>query len=65
MPASLLKLPKTLDRAALSRSALYRLLRAGQFPAPVKIGRSIAFAEAEVDAWIAAKLADRDAGAQQ
>ena len=63
MPA-LVKVPHALSKTGLSRSAMYRLLRAGQFPAPVKIGRSIAFADAEIDAWIAAKLAERDAGAQ-
>lgn len=64
MSAALVKVPHTLAKTGLSRSAMYRLLRAGQFPAPVKIGRSIAFADAEIDAWIAAKLAERDAGAQ-
>ena len=62
MSACLVKVPHALAKTGLSRSAMYRLLRAGQFPAPVKIGRSIAFADSELNDWIAAKLAARDAG---
>jgi predicted DNA-binding transcriptional regulator AlpA len=34
----------------------------GEFPRPVKIGRASRFVTAEVDAWIASRMAARDAG---
>ena len=46
----------------LSRSGIYRLLAEGEFPEPVKISeQAIAFVGAEVDAWIAGRIAARDA----
>jgi len=46
------------------RSWLYRLIRAGKFPKPIKLGeRRIAFLEDEVDAWLAARVAERDQAA--
>ena len=67
IPASLaytlLRLPQVKARAALSRSEIYRRIAAGTFPAPVKLGISAsAWVESEVDAWVAERIADRDAG---
>jgi len=46
-----------------SRQHLHRLILAGKFPKPVKIGDNRnAWIEAEVDAYIAARIAQRDAG---
>ncbi len=42
-------------RANKSRSAMYRDIRAGKFPAPVQNGGRIAFHEHEVVAWIASR----------
>jgi predicted DNA-binding transcriptional regulator AlpA len=36
-------------------------MAAGKFPRPVKVGRASRFVAAEVDAWIQARVADRDA----
>jgi len=51
---------------SLSRRQIERLVAAKKFPAPIKIGFGghgrIAWAEAEIDAWIGARLADRDEG---
>jgi predicted DNA-binding transcriptional regulator AlpA len=49
-------------RAGLSRSHAYELMSRGEFPRPVKIGRASRFVTAEVDAWIASRMAARDAG---
>ena len=49
----------------LSRSKIYLLLAADDFPAPVKIGRNNYFSTRELQAWIRAKLVSRktdDAG---
>lgn len=60
---TLLRLPAVLDRTGLSRSKLYELVQSGQFPRPIKQpgGRLICFADNEVDAWIKARLAEREA----
>ena len=43
-----------------SKVQIWRMVRAGRFPAPVKLGPSrSAFVEAEVDAWVEARMAER------
>lgn len=45
-----------------SRSQLWRLSKAKRFPRPVKLGENrIGFVASEVDAWLAARVAERDA----
>lgn len=62
----LLRLPQTLARTGLSRTALYASVSAGTFPRPVKIGpasnaRAVAWSADEVDGWIRDRLAEREA----
>lgn len=58
----LLRIGATSQKSGKSRSGIYEGVLAGTFPAPVKIGvRSVAWLEAEVDAWIEARIAERDA----
>lgn len=58
----LLRLPSVLARVPYSRSSIYAMIERGEFVKPVKIGaRAIAFPEDEVDAWIAAKIVEREA----
>jgi prophage regulatory protein len=46
----------------LSRSQIDRLTRAGKFPGRVALGpASSAWVASEVEAWIAARIAERDA----
>ena len=46
-------------RVGVGRSTLWRMMRQGEFPKPVKIGvKSIAWPSSEVDAWIKARIAD-------
>lgn len=60
-PFSLLRLPSVKKRTGLSRSEIYRRIAAGDFPKPIKLGeRASAWAEHEVTAWIAARIAARD-----
>lgn len=47
-------------RVRMCKSKLYAEIASGRFPQPVKIGRSTAFVSAEVDAWISARIAERD-----
>jgi prophage regulatory protein len=57
----LLSLEQLHERGILySRVHLDRLIEAGAFPAPVRLGPSRrAWIEAEIDAWIAARMAQR------
>lgn len=63
-PLSLLRLPEVCRRTGYSRSEIYRRIAVNNFPAPIKLGeRASAWAEHEVAAWIAARIAERDAKA--
>ncbi len=52
------------DRAGFSISTLKRLEAEGDFPAKVHISAGrVGYLETEVDAWIAERIAERDASA--
>jgi prophage regulatory protein len=52
---------ETAKRVGWSPSHLMRQVRAGAFPAPVKLGaNSIAFVEEEVEAWMRERVQERD-----
>ncbi|THG82987.1 AlpA family transcriptional regulator [Pseudomonas sp. A-1] len=45
----------------LARSTIYKYVKQGSFPMPVSLGgRSVAWVESEVVAWIAARIRERD-----
>lgn len=54
MPARrLIRLPRVLELTGLSRTTVYRLEKANQFPAHVAIGTRVsAWVESEVQQWI-------------
>lgn len=61
-PTRLLRLPEVEARTGLKRSLIYRLESEGTFPRRVKLTeRASAWVEAEVDAFIEARVAARDA----
>ena len=55
-PPAILSVKAACRETTLSRSTLWRLVKSGQFPAPVKLspGR-VGFRATEVHAWIAAR----------
>lgn len=54
----LIRLESVKARTCLSRSTIYAYVREGRFPAPVAITeRCVAWIEAEIDAWIAERIA--------
>lgn len=62
MADTLIRLPAVLAKTGLSRGTLYLRLTQDDFPRQVRLGpRSVAWIEAEVDAWIEQKIAERDA----
>lgn len=49
----LLRLPSVEAQTGLSKSELYRRIKAGTFPKPLKLGaRCVAWPAASVDAWV-------------
>jgi prophage regulatory protein len=56
-----IRLPQVIDRVGMARPTIYRMIQHGQFPAPVKVGSAALWSEAEVSAWLDARIAERDA----
>ena len=53
----MLRLPEVVNRTALSRSQIYRLIELGTFPRQVALGeRSAGWVEEEVDGWLRARI---------
>lgn len=65
MSNSILRRPEVLKKVGLCKAQLQNLINAGEFPKPVKLGgpdaRAVGFIESEVDSWIDARIAERDA----
>jgi prophage regulatory protein len=62
----LLRLPEVIAMTGLSRSQLYHLEAAGQFPKRVPLSeRSTAWASDEVEAWVERKIAAREQAAKE
>ncbi len=50
----LLRREEVEEITGLSRSAIYRMMRAGEFPTPIKIGpRAVRWPKAELDEFLA------------
>jgi prophage regulatory protein len=59
----LLRVRQVEDATGFGRSWIYEKVRKGEFPAPIKVGRSSVWIEAEVESWIDAQIrACRDPG---
>lgn len=57
---TLIRLPQVQAIVPYSRSQIYHLVAAGDFPAPLKLGpRASAWVEAEVIAWVDERMAER------
>lgn len=61
MAKKLLIKPIVCERVGCKRSKLDGMIRAGEFPKPLKIGATVVWPEHEVDDWIDARIAERDA----
>lgn len=49
----LIKLHRVLAKVAMSKTLVYKKIREGEFPAPLKLTeRSVAWLESEIDEWI-------------
>ena len=57
-----IRVREAIQKTGLSKSSIYDLMAQGQFPQTVRLGgRSVAFVEDEVDAWMAQRIAARHA----
>ena len=44
------------SRCGIARTTVYRLMRAGQFPEPIRVGqRAVRWSESEIEAWLAGR----------
>jgi prophage regulatory protein len=60
-PLHVLRIKDVKQRTGLCTSAIYQLKLAGKFPKPIRLGgNSVGWLEHEVDAWIEARVAERD-----
>jgi prophage regulatory protein len=54
LPDTLLRLPRVIEMAGISRSEIYRRMETHRFPRPVQIGtQSVGWRQSEIQQWIA------------
>lgn len=55
-----ISMKEVLSRVSWSKTHVYRLIKAGTFPTPVKLGpHKIAFLESEIEAWMNQRIKAR------
>jgi prophage regulatory protein len=60
-PRRMIKLLGVTKKTALGKSSIYEAITEGTFPAPIRLGpRAVAWVEDEIDAWLEARIAQRD-----
>jgi prophage regulatory protein len=61
-PGKFLRLPEVEKLVGWRRSQIYKAISEGKFPRQIRLAaKSVAWSEAELQAWMAARLAERDA----
>lgn len=61
----LLRLPEVAERVGLEKTAIYALMKRGDFPQCIKLSwRTTAWVASEVDDWIAQRIRDSVRGAR-
>ena len=57
-----IRLPQVKQRVGISKSQIYKLVKASEFPKPVKVSERIScWAVAEIEEWASNKIQERDA----
>ncbi|WP_082684594.1 AlpA family phage regulatory protein [Aureimonas ureilytica] len=54
-----IRLRDIIEIVPISRATVYRLAKNGQFPKPIRLGSSSLWVEAEVQAWLSERMANR------
>jgi prophage regulatory protein len=58
----IMRLREVIEQTGLSRSTIYNLISQGKFPKQIELGaRSVGWVDTEVDEWLEAKVAHRNA----
>ncbi len=61
-PLAILRRPEVEARTGLGCSTIYDAIKAQTFPAPIQLGpKAVGWIESEINAWLAARVAARDA----
>ena len=58
---TLIDLPEVKEITRLGKTAIYRAMRRGEFPQPVKIGRAARWPRHEIQEWIEERMQERAA----
>ena len=56
-----LRLPQVVEKTSVSRSQIFRMMKAGTFPPPHNLsdtGCIVAWSEARIDAWLETKFSE-------
>ena len=54
---AILRRPDVERLTQLSKASIYRMMAAGQFPPPIRLGaRAVAWKAAEIDKWLASRV---------
>ena len=61
-PPALLAFEPLSHYVGFGRSRIYQLIAAGEFPQPIKVGKSSRWVKAEVDAWISKQATSKRVG---
>lgn len=63
MPTKLIKLPEVVTLTLLSKSTIYKLVKMGSFPQPVKLSvRATGWRVSDVEAWLMSRQPNTGAG---
>lgn len=62
-PPALLAFEPLSHYVSFGRSRIYQLIAAGEFPEPIKVGKSSRWVKAEIDAWISKQTTSQRVGA--
>lgn len=57
----LIKMPEVCRQVGLGKSAIYELIAAAAFPAPIKLGRYSRWSQVEIQGWVEMQKAARKA----
>jgi prophage regulatory protein len=60
MTAKVLRLAAVLEAVGMKKSTVYKWVREGTFPAPVRLGvQSVGWREVDIEAWLASRESTR------
>lgn len=62
-PTKILRMKQVAERCGVCRALIYRYIRAGKFPASVRLGeRAVGWRESDVEAWLSSRQSNTPAG---